>query len=201
MPINGSCGNPVDQIITRGVGGGYLVDMKNSEYNNPNNGQYVNAYYGTLGGGEGFGGFYRWVGGPGGVAGWGGNVKVSKNAEIKAYNGNSCTLEKNDPSYINSPVEIWAQKGILLEITSTLCHWDDNLNIKYTNALGFKVDLKQIPNPTGSTEEHAPNGEDYRVVIRNSATCETTSYGQGIGSGAGYIELYNGTYTIDSNLN
>ena len=35
----------------------------------------------------------------------------------------------------------------------------------------------------------------------SSNTNLTTSYGQGIGSGAGYIELSNGTYTVDSSMN
>ena len=178
--------------------------------NSPNNGHidYGANFYGTLGGGEGFGGLLRWTGAPGGTAGWGGIVKVSKNAKIYAYNGNSCTLAKTDSNYFYTPVNIYAQNGTLLKITASLCHWSDELNTKYTKSLGFKVNLSQIPNTKDSGGEYAnyyfEEGEDFRVTIRNATTCATTKYGQGIGSGAGYIERYNGEYHVyneDGNSN
>ena len=143
--------------------------------------------------------------GDGGIAGSGGTIKYSKNAEIYAYNGDRITTGDHDSIYyeynkdgnlsdvqakpvtfINGkktiiPAKIFAQDGIRREVYNIAEYMPEEDKIKY----GVTDD---------SYYKNTSGGEwDVRNVrILEEITID--SYGQGIGSGAGYIEISNGTF-------
>lgn len=143
-------------------------------------------------------------GGDGGIAGKGGNIKVSSTSKIYAYNGNKYT-DGTDYNNGTNQTEIYAQKGILREIKKYNAHWKEK---KYNN---YAYLYSILGNTLAISEDITPMDSNIgfsNVVIRNQSTCNKTGYtntanglGIGIGSGAGYIELSNGTYQILEAMN
>lgn len=143
------------------------------------------------------------MGGSGGTAGEGGTIKCSENAKIYAYNGDRITngdytttyyqydkdgnltgtqanivIKPNNKKII--PAVIFIQSGIRRAVYNYSCYMSNELLTKYAiNRDTTQVKLVKIIN------------EDITV----------SHFSQGIGSGAGYIELSNGTYTVDANMN
>lgn len=135
--------------------------------------------------------------GDGGVAGKGGNVKVSENVDIYAYNGNECTLDKTDENYYYLPLSIYAQNGIISSVYFYNSPYNfDAQKTKYESLLGVTINLNAY-SASHSITNMCILGESRT----ESAKPVATEYGQGIGSGAGYIELSNGTYTVDASMN
>lgn len=149
-------------------------------------------------------------GGDGGIAGKGGFIKVASNAKVYAFNGNKYT---DNTAYNNgqNQCEIFIQNGILRAIYKLNSFWNlkENHNSSYYNNI-FGDDIlesaKSIERPeTYSDIENLLIREE--IVESNSRkiksgyinTNNNSIYG--VGSGAGYIELSNGTYTIDENMN
>lgn len=202
IPKNGNPGNPTTIPNTRAPGGGYFDKAGDAVY--PYIGNVTvesKSYGGALGGGGGINNFNDWkytVAGDGGIAGKGGDVRVSKNAIINAFNGNKCTLSKSDTEYFYEPVNIYAQEGKLLKIVKSLAtwYWVSDMNEKWSEILGITVDL------SADTNQYISLG-----TLREEGSCSILkndkgeAIGQGIGSGAGYIEISNGTYTVDASLN
>ena len=131
--------------------------------------------------------------GSGGFAGKGGTVTVSRNARIYAYNGNECTLSKGESGYYSKPLTIYIQSGNPLDVYIT----NSNLfDIRYTalcEALGIEK------NSSWQRATSTTTFQDYCITkSMRRISYSATSYGQGIGSGAGYVEISNGTYSIDT---
>lgn len=167
----------------------------------------------------------------GGAAGKGGELKCGKDVDIYAFNGDRITNDDYETiAYDYSPTgeqlstycavlnidnkkfietKIYAQQGILREIKATNVTWGnkDNSNLDYfTLMLGDRVTTKC----KNMTMAYYPEDIE-RFTVATQTTCDTTGYvnpttglSYGIGSGAGYIERSNGTYTQyneDSNGN
>lgn len=198
-PSNGRTGSHVPTGIYSN-GGSYFEHGKvspsiSSEY----------AKYGSNKGGQAPGDFQYTIGatqsvmtccvGGGGIAGKGGKVKVSANSKVYAYNGNECTLKESDDGYYYQPLSIYIQSGEPLDV---YIHNGCAANARYEI-------LKKALNCTILGWYEATGISDYKdfVITKNMRgySYEATSYGQGIGSGAVYIEVSNGTYTVDSSMN
>lgn len=172
----------------------------------------------------GQGGQWMWDGdiaGDGGMGGRGGTIRVSSEAKIYAYNGNKYTdydtveSHKFDESTaLENQTEIFAQNGILRAIYKWSLYWnqyDDHKAQKFITL--FREDVSNEINnyitTTGWNGDGQKNGFGYKYLIRGEIT-ETdrrkikngykypgTEIVYGVGSGAGYIELDNGTYTVN----
>ncbi len=126
------------------------------------------------------------AGGDGGIAGRGGNVCVSKNAKVFAFNGNMYT-DGTDYQLGNNQLEIFAQKGELRDVYKYNCWWGkiDDCNYEYfTNLFGDTV------NPDILNVKRAASIEEIKsVLVRPSTNCELSGYKnnvtesiQGVGS-------------------
>lgn len=162
-------------------------------------------------------GFY--LGACGGIAGKGGNVSV-KNAIIYAYNGDRFTTE--DHSALNNNCDAsnlitennkifveaknYAQSGVLRAIYCATTHWNSKPNNNYDY---FSKLFGKDCSITGDFIKPTDHDENYKnVCVRQEKIITPLNYinprtqnNQGIGSGFGYIELSNGTYTVDATLN
>ncbi|MBO5398396.1 MAG: hypothetical protein J6A36_05690 [Clostridia bacterium] len=168
--------------------------------------------------------------GSGGKAGNGGNIKVSSQAQVYAYNGDRITnadyttpiydydkdgnklsttcyvLTKYNTTQKTSPLKIFAQSGILRNVYYNNLDWGrkpttgwDYFYEIFGNQLEESV--KDIIRPTNYNEV-----ENH--LIRRERTIELTGYTNpethdcyGIGSGAGYMEVSNGTYKVEASMN
>lgn len=197
IPVNGLAGNiGCGDQGSCNSGSGYFSKSEEVTIVMPN----FQMYGGALGGGGAYNLYAYWSfssGGDGGVSGKGGIVKVSQNATIEAYNGNKYT---NGSNVEYCPIYI--QDGKLLEITTPLGFWTEQDN-KYYSAL-FKTNInfettwgkENIESGVGKLRDDSID-ESLKLSYINPVTKSN----QGIGSGAGYIELSNGTYEVDSKLN
>lgn len=137
--------------------------------------------------------------------GRGGNIKVSSNSKIYAYNGNECTLNESDAGYYYKPLEIFAQNGILRKFYKYSHHWGEEDCRTYSywrKILGNSINITSDVTPTSSKETMV------NVLIRDEGSCSESGYinsangsKYGIGSGAGYLEIDNGQYGIDASFN
>lgn len=184
---NGLSGLPQTITITRGVGGGYFQDLTGSGFNNPTAIYY--PMYGIQGGGAGLS-FNRCFtpGGNGGIAGQGGIVTVASTATINAFNGNRYT---DGTSYNNGANQcpIYAQNGVYLKFAHPLYNWSEEKNTYYTALLGKNI------NYTARTVACTTYNDLTTIRDYNAKGCKY--YKQGIGSGAGFLEISNGSYKID----
>lgn len=172
-------------------------------------------------GGQGGIDFGWFVGGSGGVAGNGGIVKVSEYATIYAFNGDRITNSNYTDTNINYDAsdvlkdsknnnfieaKIFAQSGVLRAVYCITAKWKEKPNHDYayfSNLFGSNCAI------TGDYTNPTAHDDNYKnVCVRNEMTIEklnytnpTTGNNQGVGSGAGYIEISNGSYTIDASLN
>lgn len=141
--------------------------------------------------------------GDGGIAGKGGNVKISEKAKVYAYNGNRYTDGSS-----NSPLPIYAQDGILREVYKLNNYWNNSLKPNYNYEFFHNLFGNTITDETASIVEATSNAEMKNTLVRAASTCAKLNYNNpntnqryGIGSGAGYIELSNGTFSVSSELN
>lgn len=132
-----------------------------------------------------------------------GNISVSKSANVYAYNGNECSLPKDDANYYNKPLEIYAQRGILREVYKVNVAWGirDNYSYEYFLDL-FGEDT--IGDDVKNTSLATVDSDVRNVLVRKRIENDNLKSGYvnkknnsifGVGSGAGYIELSNGSYT------
>ncbi len=163
--------------------------------------------------------------GSGGTAGQGGIVKYSLAAEINSYNGNMITEDEfdydtpyyeydkdgkyldgtseretkvasvvtfiNNPSKKIIPAKIFIQDGIRRAVYDNLCYMSEERKQKY----GVSGEI-----PADKIKNSSQDGKIQNVRIIDEELNVTHSQ-QGIGSGAGYIEVSNGTYEVDPSLN
>lgn len=146
----------------------------------------LDKYLVGIGGLGGCGKSITHLAGNGGVAGMGGKIEVNSVSKVYAFNGNRYT---DGTSYNAGENEapIYAQMGIIPEKYKWI---EDNIvnvvsnSAKVTNFTksGYTNQLMQGKKVT--INEHV----SYLVNVDLS--------NQGVGSGAGYTEVYNGTYSI-----
>ena len=176
-------------------GGGYFEGAEGLDKNGLNRriltfgGMYNQGYWDNL----------RDRSGNGGKAGNGGNVKVSSSSQIYAYNGNLYTDGTDYENGLNQ-CPIYLQAGI---VTAKY-----NYNSEYGDPESYKLfELILISNQS-ITEKSGYKNNKYdsietskKYVTKNSVLTNVDMSYQGVGSGAGYTEISNGTYTIDSSMN
>lgn len=168
--------------------------------------------------------------GSGGKAGNGGNVVVSKDSKVYAYNGDRITngdysspiydydkngnrlsstcyvLKKHGTNEQTSPLKIFAQAGILRKVYYMNLSW----GVKETSGWNYFYNIfgDQIEQSVKNITEATNYATVANCLIRDEKNVGTTGYTNpetkdcyGIGSGAGYMEVSNGTYKVDSKLN
>ena len=176
-------------------GGGYFEGAEGLDKNGLNRriltfgGMYNQGYWDNL----------RDRSGNGGKAGNGGNVKVSSSSQIYAYNGNLYTDGTDYENGLNQ-CPIYLQAGI---VTAKY-----NYNSEYGDPESYKLfELILISNQS-ITEKSGYKNNKYdsietskKYVTKNSVLTNIDMSYQGVGSGAGYTEVSNGTYTSDSSMN
>ena len=156
--------------------------------------------------------------GSGGTAGKGGIVKYSQEGKINSYNGNRITEDNFDyeticyeydkdgnlldgtngiseeasvVSYENDinrkiiPTKIFIQDGIRRAVYDNLCYMPEKRKTKY--GVNGDISLERIKNTSSSG-----NVKCVRIIEEVNVPYSK----QGIGSGAGYIELSNGTFEV-----
>ena len=134
--------------------------------------------------------------GSGGNGGNGGTVKVSQQANIYAYNGNLYTDGTDYENGLNQ-CPIYAQNGIITA----------KYNATYTKGnSGTEYILELISDATtveksGYINKKYIENTNKRYITKNQYLTNVDMAYQGVGSGAGYIETSNGTYTVDSSMN
>ncbi len=149
----------------------------------------INLTY-LLGGIGGCGGDTSHRAGCGGIAGSGGLIH-SENNLVFAYNGNRFT-DGTDYRDGENQALIYAQQGIKI----ATCDWEDSGD---TVKIVVLKEQSEIP----KTNYINPTQKDKTVTLNQeiSFLIDAKMTNQGVGSGAGYIEVSNGTYEVDSSLN
>ena len=204
-------GNPY--IAQNGNAGGSYERVGSTGSQSAYKGQYTAGGY--FEGGEGtsanginkktstFGGFFGTgylskghESGSGGDAGNGGTIKVSQLANVYAYNGNLYTDGTDYENGLNQ-CPIYAQNGIITP----------KYNATYTGGNSGKEYFLELISDVTSVEKSGYMNKKYvennnkRYITKNKYLDNVDMAYQGVGSGAGYVETSNGTYTIDSSMN
>ena len=172
-----------------------------------------------LGSGEGACYDYLWsTPGSGGTAGQGGMIEYSSTSKIYSYNGNRITednfdyskisyeydkdgnlldgssgektianviTQKNDESKRIIPAKIFIQDGIRRAVYDNLCYMSDERKKEY--GVDGDIPLEKIKN----VSKNGGTVKNVQIIEENTSM---PFYQQGIGSGAGYIEVSNGTF-------
>ncbi len=159
----------------------------------------------------------------GGKAGNGGTVKVSKTAKVYAYNGDRITdgdyttpiydydkdgnklgstcyvLTKYGTTNKVSPIKVFAQNGILRNVYYTNLDWGRKPTTGYDYFYSIfgeqtEASVRNMIRPTcyDEVENHLIRAE--RTINKTGYINPETNDCYGIGSGAGYMEVSNGTY-------
>lgn len=199
------------------------------QYTSGTNLKVTKPYVGGQGGAL-YSGFGSFPSSSGGKAGNGGDLKVSLQAQVYAYNGDRITnddyttpiydydkdgnklsttcyvLTKYNTSQKTSPLKIFAQGGILRNVYYYNLNWGSKPTTGWDyfyEIFGNQLEesVKDIVRPTKYSE-----AENH--LIRRETLINLTGYTNpethdcyGIGSGAGYMEISNGTYTVDPSMN
>ena len=203
---NGGSGNFYN---TNYNGGGYFLGPEDSHFTRTLkdiDGEVIpNVRISSFLGGMGNSGAYNLDhrGSDGGTAGSGGNITVSSLAKVYAYNGNRFT---DGTSYDggNNELPIYLQKG----------YYPTKYKYLYTERIGgngamyINTDVQITDNEKTNVELSGYINPILLESVNRYVTIATSGTDvvydlsiQGVGSGAGYVEISNGTYTIDSSLN
>ena len=219
---NGLCGK--FQYRSSGSGPGYVYMAGGGYYqgnysynkdgvNRETNGLLTHVL--CLGGAqnEGYHEYPTHASGSGGKAGSGGTISASKNAEVYAFNGN---IYSDGTAYFDglNQAIIYAQNKISVqkfkykngEVAGsghiTLIETEPQKAINESGYINKKY-LDSINHPTFYLRKIS-NVNSLLDIDTNTLLTSVDMSKQGVGSGAGYIEISNGTYTVyneDSNGN
>ena len=167
----------------------------------------------------------------GGIAGKGGDITVSEKCKVYAYNGDFITdgnydnqevlskvqeitdssvevIDRNIEGTVEkfAPCPIFAQNGVLREVRYSNIGWtslEDRGVEFFEERLGEQLSEEAKNMTDGTGPENVQN-----FILRASMNAEKSGYENkkdnsfyGVGSGAGYIEISNGKYEVDSKLN
>ena len=176
-------------------GGGYFEGGEGIDRNGLNRrelafgGMYNQGYWDRL----------RDHSGNGGIAGNGGNIIVSQDVKLYAYNGNLYTDGTDYKDGLNQ-TPIYAQAGIITaKYTYNPDYGTSSSYMLFELVLSSNETSVSTSGYKNTRYDNATSAERY--VTKNSVLTNVDMSKQGIGSGAGYIEISNGTYTVDSSLN
>lgn len=197
-------GGQLSNTVNSSGGGGYYTSAKGRFYSTSGIGKLggQGGKWPYDGNNSGLGQFFNLAkAGDGGQAGAGGKIKYNDISKIYAYNGDTITngdystkfyeynldgtkitnilevlTKKDGTKFIQT--KIFAQTGVIRETYTT------NLNTSEIS----KIQTGSIPNLATGV------GDAANVLATDRTNTETTIYGQGIGSGAGYLEKSNGTF-------
>lgn len=181
------------EACTWGSGGGYYKGSLSVTQNSD-----LTTKYGGMSGSS------WWTGhlaGDGGVAGSGGDVKVAGTAKIYAFNGNRYT---DGTEYNNGENEavIYFQNGINIERGYTSKSKEGGMTDSESYAIFHKTNDQSAVAKTGYINHYFDDkSASIKRVTINDLLINVELSNQGIGSGAGYIELSNGTYKVDESMN
>lgn len=188
--------------VGRFAGGGYYACGDYSSANPGKNytitsflGGVAPSYYWGKGHEPGFGG----------TAGQGGIIKVANSTNVYSFNGNLYT-DGTDYNNGGNQSVFYAQAGI------SVAKYDYN-NVE-TNGGVFNTtlisELKSVTqsgynNTIYESDINYKNNKNVNINtllgITGNPLSEVDMSKQGVGSGAGYIEVSNGTYTVDQSMN
>lgn len=158
----------------------------------------------------GMGGTSYYIGhraGDGGTAGKGGNVKISSDSQVYAYNGNRYTDGTGYNDGLNQ-CPIYLQAGISparYVVASYGTHdigphktygLTNGITLTRTSALDKNKEKLSYVNPAYDNVKQTD-----KIITMNELLKNVNMSNQGIGSGAGYIEVSNGTFIVDNNMN
>ena len=158
----------------------------------------------------GMGGTSYYIGhraGDGGTAGKGGNVKISSDSQVYAYNGNRYTDGTGYNDGLNQ-CPIYLQAGISparYVVASYGTHdisphktygLTNGITLSRTSALDKNKEKLSYVNPAYDNVKQTD-----KIITMNELLKNVNMSNQGIGSGAGYIEVSNGTFIVDNNMN
>ena len=200
--FTGGLGNASVKLGTSKVGG------QGGKWLNIQNTHERDDYYKALGI------YTQAIAGAGAASGKGGNIKVSKNVIIYAYNGDRVTNDDYSATYneydkngnkLSTTFNVITRKDGKKIIPTTIFAQSGVIRATYTTDIS-KEELAKVK--TGKTYNVITATANTRSVLAtNETSTATTGYkngykeNQGIGSGAGYLEQSNGTYKVDSSLN
>ena len=196
-------GLTADLNVEWGTGGAYFMSGKTTS----NRLTYNTETYAYIGGQGALANNYNTQGGDGGIAGKGGIIKVSSDSRVYAYNGNKYT-DGTDYNEGENQLEIDCQNGKLRNIYKYDVFWNakEYRYVEFFKQL-FGTDVNSaIDSFTASPAKRSVNHSNYLVrveknIIKLTYRNSKSNKNFGIGSGAGYIELSNGEYIIDSSMN
>lgn len=212
---SGGCGQPYlgygyngyssnQTSFTFGTGGAYFENGTCSEtyaskYTNPTTLHHIGGEGGTASPSQ------TTSGGHGGIAGSGGTILYSSDANIFAFNGNRYT---DGESGHESPRQegnesnqcpIYGQAGIFRDVyvyDYGIASWDTEL---YTDMKNFAI--KNFSAYSISSAKSSTSDTHTNLLVRSaysesplSYSNPTTNNAYGIGTGAGYVEVSNGTF-------
>jgi len=131
----------------------------------------------------------------GGAGGSGGTITVSRNNKIYAYNGN---LYTDGTAYGNGANQcpIYLQAGIVTAKYDYINQGDD---VSYYRFLLDQKSLQTTATLSGYTNPNTSIGTlniNSKLGITGNPLNNVNMRKQGVGSGAGYVEVSNGTYTV-----
>ena len=200
--VNGSYGG--ECIRTGGMywgGGGYFSGPEGQDLTGIN----VKDCFGGMGGTSYYIGHRA---GDGGTAGSGGNIKVSSNSQIYAYNGNRYTDGTDYENGLNQ-CPIYLQAGIsptryVVASYATHEYGGEHPIYGFTNGITLSKTSNLETNKTKSgyiNKFYETVTDDNKIITMNSLLKDVDMSYQGIGSGAGYVEVSNGIFTIDASMN
>lgn len=194
--INNEDGPDKQRKVDGGRGGGYYEGPDEKDINNED------LKVKCLGGFGGTSWKISHRGGNGGTAGKGGNIKISNNSKLYAFNGNKYSDESSTNNEVDQAA-IYLQAGITLnhyKVTALSSYDYSSPDIYPTLVLENVGTINNAK--TGYVNQYYNNlSTSQKMKTFNSVLNSVDMSLQGIGSGAGYIELSNGTYEVDSSLN
>lgn len=145
--------------------------------------------------------------GDGGTAGKGGTVKISSTCKVYAYNGNRYTDGTSYRDGLNQ-CPIYLQSGISTAkyVVKTYSTHDSSPHRTYGLTNGITLD--QVSSLNKNKEKLSYKNPAYetakttdKIITMNEVLKNINMESQGIGSGAGYIELSNGSFSVDNSMN
>lgn len=150
------------------------------------------GYVGGEGASDKSSGWYTGHSGSGGTAGTGGIIIYSEFSKLNAYNGDRITNEKYDEIYYE-----YDKDGKITE--NKLSILEKKNGKKFIPAYVFAQAGISRKVYYGNWSSAKTLSELSNILFKDEYNID--SYIQGIGSGAGYIELSNGTFELSSELN
>lgn len=175
------------------AGGGYFQGGEGLDINSKDRknialgGMYNQGHHGNLSDASG----------SGGIAGNGGVIKTSLNAKIFAYNGNLYTDGTDYKNGLNQ-CPIYLQNGT--KIAKYIYNRYGGEMYNYFELI-LQSNQESVAKTGYKNTKYESISNVERYITKNSVLSNVDMINQGIGSGAGYIEISNGTYTVDSSLN